>query len=336
MHPPAPLAPPPTGATVTVPVPIGRRRAAVAAALALRSGAVSSRRGFCRIALAQGVAAALCPQPLAAAERLLFERRSPYQSVQVLEDERGLRSLRFGPYGARQSVVRPGDPDHVELAYVRAMPAGLAYAPGAARVLVVGLGGGSLPSLLRHRLPALRIDVVELDPVVAEVARSHFGVREDASLRVHIGDGRAFIERATERWDLVALDAYDARSVPRRLATLEFFRAVRRVLSPGGVAIANIWAPELNPSYGGMLRAWRDTFEETWVLDAEGSGNRIVIGLPVGPAPPPDEIVRRCAALGERMALRFDLAAIVRHGLRPVGTDGDAVPALRDADLPRG
>jgi spermidine synthase len=203
-------------------------------------------------------------------------------------------------------------------------------------MLVVGLGGGSLPSLLRHRLPALRIDVVELDPVVVEVARSHFGVREDAGLQIHVADGRAFIERTAERWDLVALDAYDARSVPLRLATLEFFRAVRRVLNPGGVAIANVWAPELNPSYGGMLRAWRDTFEAVWVLDAEGSGNRIVIGLPVGPAPPREEIVRRCAALGERMALRFDLAAIARQGLRPVGADGAAAPALRDADLPRG
>jgi len=312
-----------------------RRRAALATALAGRSGALA-RRGFCRVALAQAAAAALCPRPVIAAERLLFERRSPYQSVQVLEDAHGLRSLRFGPHGARQSVVRPGDPDHLALAYVRAMPVGLAYVPNAARMLVVGLGGGSLPSLLRRRLPALQLDVVELDPVVVEVARSHFGVREDAGLRIHVGDGRAFIERATERWDLVALDAYDARSVPHRLATLEFFRAVGRVLSPGGVAIANVWAPDLNPSYGGMLRAWRDTFEAVWVLDAEGSGNRIVIGLPVGPAPPREEIVRRCAELGERMALRFDLAAIVRRGLRPVGADGEASAPLRDADPPRG
>jgi spermidine synthase len=298
------------------------------------------RRGFCRAVLVPGAAAALCPLSVAAAERLLLERRSPYQTVQVLEDARGLRSLRFGPHGARQSVVRPGDPDHIELAYVRAMPVGLAYAPAASRMLIIGLGGGSLPSLLRRRLPGLRLDVVELDPVVVEVARSHFGVREDAGLRIHVGDGRAFVERAVghsdERWDVIALDAYDARSVPRRLSTLEFFRAVRGALTPGGVAMANVWAPELNPAYDGMLRAWRDAFGTVRILDAEASGNRVVIGLPDADAPSLEEVVRRCAELGARMALRFDLAAIVRHGLRPMAADADGVAPLRDADASRG
>jgi hypothetical protein len=44
------------------------------------------------------------------------------------------------------------------------------------------------------------VDVVEIDPVVVEVARSHFGLIEDARLRVHVDDGRRFVERAEARW----------------------------------------------------------------------------------------------------------------------------------------
>lgn len=270
------------------------------------------------------------PLPARAVERLLLERRSPFATVFVYEDERGLRTLRFEPGGAPQSVVRPGDPDHLALAYIQALPVVFAYVPKAQRALLVGLGGGSLPSLLVHRLPALQLDVVELDPVVVEVARSHFGLPEASGLRVHVGDGRAFIERADARWDLVVLDAYDARGVPLRLATVEFLRSVRRVLAPGGVACANVWAGSANPLYDPMLAAWREVFQEVWVLEIPRSWNRIVIGLPVGPAPDRAEILRRSEAVAGRLALRTDLVQVVRQGLRPAGSDGAGARPLRD------
>jgi spermidine synthase len=264
-------------------------------------------------------------------ERLILERRSPFTTVMVYEDGRGLRTLRFEPGGAPQSVVRPGDPDHLALAYIQAFPVALAYVPKAQRALLIGLGGGSLPSLLVHRLPALELDVVELDPVVVEVARSHFGLPEVPGLRVHVGDGRRFIEAAEKRWDLVLLDAYDARGVPLRLATVEFLRGVRRVLVPGGVACANVWAGGANPLYPSMIASWREAFDEVWVLEIPRSWNRIVIGVPGGSSPARADILRRSEEVARRLALRSDLAQVVRLGLRPAGPDGAGVRPLRDA-----
>jgi spermidine synthase len=285
-----------------------------------------------RALLGLGVGASLLSlRPARAAERLLLERRSRFGTVLVHEDGSGLRTLRFDPGGARQSVVRPGDPDHLELDYVRAMPVAFAYAPRATRALLVGLGGGSMAMLLRHRLPQLRTEVVEIDPVVVEVARSHFGLVEDERLQVHVDDGRRFVERTPGRWDVLVLDAYDALSVPRRLATVEFLSAVRRALAPGGVALANVWSGPVNPRYDAMLRGWREVFDSVAVLELAGVANRWIIGLPWAPAPTPDDVVARCAAVGARMALRHDLAAQVRAGLRPVGGDGDGVRPLRDA-----
>src|SRR5690242_10721813 len=64
--------------------------------------------------------------PAHAAESVLYEKNSAFGPVIVTEDEKGLRTLRFEKGGARQSVVKPGDPDHLELPYARSAFAGLA------------------------------------------------------------------------------------------------------------------------------------------------------------------------------------------------------------------
>jgi spermidine synthase len=106
--------------------------------------------------------------------------------------------------------------------------------------LVVGLGGGTFPMLMRRTHPDMRIDVVELDPLVRKVAGLYFGLVEDAKLRLHIADGADFMRRTGKQWDLVLLDAYGAGGIPAALATDEFFADVARRVSPGGIAIANI------------------------------------------------------------------------------------------------
>lgn len=56
-------------------------------------------------------------------------------------------------------------------------------------MLLVGLGGGGLPQFLRDFVPAVTVEVVELDPVVLETAKQWFGFRPDDRLTVSIEDG---------------------------------------------------------------------------------------------------------------------------------------------------
>jgi spermidine synthase len=97
----------------------------------------------CRKPLLLALAAVLTAcAAVAAAPKVLYEKASPYNRIVVTEDERGLRVLSFGN-GVRQSVVKLGDPDHLELRYSRAMPAAVALVEEPRRVLIVGLGGGT-------------------------------------------------------------------------------------------------------------------------------------------------------------------------------------------------
>ncbi|CAH9120890.1 unnamed protein product [Cuscuta epithymum] len=67
---------------------------------------------------------------------------------------------------------------------------------GMAKTVVIGLGAGLLPMFLHRHISSLEIEVVELDPVVLDLARDHFDFREEVNLKVHITDGLKFVREA--------------------------------------------------------------------------------------------------------------------------------------------
>src|SRR5262245_11633019 len=211
-----------------------------------------------RFRVCVGILALLAPALVScAADRVIYEKASAYNTIIVTEDARGLRTLLFERHGTRQSVVKPGDPDHLELAYARTALAGLALCGEPRRMLVVGLGGATLPTFLRKYYPGATIDIVEIDPEVVDVARKFFGFREDERMRAHVADGRRFIESARDPYDVIFLDAFGPRSVPAHLTTREFLESVRRALVTSGVVVGNIWGPASNPLYHPMLRTYQ-------------------------------------------------------------------------------
>lgn len=270
-----------------------------------------------------------------AAERLLLEKQSPFGSVFVTEDDDGMRTLRFERYGARQSVVKPGDPAHLELPYSRIVPMAFAFVPEPKSALVIGLGGGTIPSFLRKTHPAMRIDAVDIDPVVVEVARSHFGFREDANLKAHVADGREFVERAAERYDLIFLDGFGADSVPAHLTTREFLSAVRSRLTPGGIVVGNLWGRSVNSKYDAMVKTYRSVFQGIYVVDVVGSGNKMLFAAANAHTASHAELVRRAQTVTTRLRLRNDLGEIADRQMRLPGADGETGQPLTDADRPR-
>ncbi|MCL4191054.1 MAG: hypothetical protein KJZ87_04870, partial [Thermoguttaceae bacterium] len=77
-----------------------------------------------------------CCVAAAAEERILYEGESPFSHIIVTENDRGLRTLLFDRSGVRQSVVKLGDPDHIELAYARSILVALAVCERPERMLV--------------------------------------------------------------------------------------------------------------------------------------------------------------------------------------------------------
>jgi spermidine synthase len=270
----------------------------------------------------------------AAGEKVLCEKVSRYNKILVTEDEQGLRTLWFDTRRLQQSVMKPGDPDHIEFAYVRAMPIGLALVEKPQRMLFIGLGGGTLPSFLHKHYPKTTIDVVEIDPDVVDVAKTFFGFREDSTMHAHVQDGRAFIEKCRRPYDIIFLDAYGADNIPYRLATREFLHAVREALNPKGIAVANVVGPKRNPLYDSMVRTYQDVFDELYVLELRGTNNRILIAQPYKGRFRGVDMARQARKVSQEKHFRFDMADFILYGFQKAGNNASVGRVLTDDDEP--
>jgi spermidine synthase len=107
-------------------------------------------------------------------------------------------------------------------------------------VLLIGLGAGSVIHLLRRdfevRAP---ITAIEIDPVMVEVAREHFGLDHWRNLEVIVADASEWVGQTTRRFDLVVIDAFYEAQVPAALRTSQFARQLRERIAPGGWLLFN-------------------------------------------------------------------------------------------------
>jgi spermidine synthase len=270
---------------------------AVAAALAGALGASPAR---------SAPAAPATPDLLlrpGASETIVFDGRSRWNRVLVV-DRGELRLLLFGDTdGDHQSAVSRRDPAAVPMEYIRHAASALAFAPQRRSALVVGLGGGTYPMLLRRSFPAMAIDVVELDPLVRKVARGYFGLAEDGKLRVHIADGAEYLRQARRRWDVILLDAYGAAGIPAALATDAFFASVARRLADDGLVVANISDADAAREQA-MISRFAKAFPACVLQHTPKSDNIIA----VAGASLPKDIAAALAALDREARLPFPVA----------------------------
>jgi spermidine synthase len=254
---------------------------------------------------------------------VLFEGEGAFGELQVVERNNGLRVLYFDGGPNRQSALYPGRPMHLELAYSRVAMVGLALVPPDARILFVGLGGGAMPMYVRGVLPGARIDAVEIDPLVVEVAQEYFGFTPDDHLRVHVGDGRAFVEAAPPgSWDLIVLDAFSESGIPRALATRPFLEAVRSRLVPGGVVVSNV--PTTNPLSPSMFATWEAVFPEFQRIEVRRHRQQIVVASADG-ALDRDTLVEAARTFAADRELGFDLPGLIERGVLPSFPTGGEV-----------
>jgi spermidine synthase len=269
---------------------------------------------------------------VSAADKVLYDKASAYNNIIVTEDESGLRVLRFEHNGARQSIAKPGDPTYLGFAYTRVAFAGLALTDEPRRIMIVGLGGGTMPMFLRHYYPNAAIDVVDIDPDVVQVAKEYFGFREDENMHAHVGDGRQFVESVREPYDVIFLDAFGTRNVPPHLTTIEFMRAVKRALRPGGAVIGNVWGRPVNPLYDSMVRTYQEVFDALYILEVPGTSNRILLALPRKQSIDRAQLVQLARRLGTEKRFAFDPGDITEDQFRSATRKGTSGRVLRDVD----
>jgi spermidine synthase len=205
--------------------------------------------------------------PIAWAKTIL-QKDTFYHRIRIEEDDEA-RYLYFDR--TLQSAMTLKDPAALRLLYSRYTSIGFTFRPDAKKMLIIGLGGGSIPKKLNKELPNMEIDAVEIDPEVVKMAKDHFNVKEGKNLRIHAQDGRLFLSRTQTQYDIILLDAYFTDSMPFHLATKEFFELAQRKLTPNGIIVANLISAVTGPSgkiARSFVRTQRQVFPQTYIFAA--------------------------------------------------------------------
>jgi spermidine synthase len=199
------------------------------------------------------------------------------ESVDVSEMD-GVRSLYLGSETV-QSAMRVKSPYALELAYSRGMMMFLLFMKHPKNVLIVGLGGGSIPKYIHHFLPEMQTRVVEINPRIIQVARSHFYLPEDDErLEVVEGDGVAYLQDNSSAADVLLLDIFDSQGVPPEIYNQAFFDTCEASLRLDGMMAVNLWGSDKN--FDIYLQRIEQSFHDrVLVLRTGRPGNIVVFGF---------------------------------------------------------
>jgi spermidine synthase len=176
--------------------------------------------------------------------------------------------------GEIQSEMLVSDPNFLVLAYTRTMMDFMIFNEKPERIVIIGLGGGSIPKWCFHELPETDITVIEINPKVIAL-RDYFHLpADDDRFRIICEDGADYVAWAHDSADVLLVDGFDLHGQPPQLCSQQFYDGCYRALAPDGLLVVNLCGPE----DGQLLERMRRSFDDRVlvVIPREDGENRVV------------------------------------------------------------
>ena len=175
----------------------------------------------------------------------LYDIDTGYSRIQVFrtvdpKTGRPMRALSTDPFSVQSAIYLDGD--ELALRYTNFYHLVRHFRPDFRNTLMIGGAGYSFPRDYLRTYPDGTIDVVEIDPGVTSIARSHFGLVDDPRLKIFHEDGRVFLNRSgSAQYHAILIDAFGSLfTIPNHLTTVEAIRNIDRLLDDKGVVIFNL------------------------------------------------------------------------------------------------
>jgi spermidine synthase len=217
-------------------------------------------------------------EPLDSCQKSLWDRLFARTYAKPFIVDSGLqRRLQFDLYTV-QSAMHLEHPHKLSLAYTRKMMAFLLFNRAPARILLLGLGGGSLAKFCYRRLPRAAVTAVEVNRHVIALREAFRIPPDDDRFRVIRADGAAYVARLERSKDVILADACDRVGIAPELDTLAFYRDAHRCLSREGVFVTNLCGDM--DDCAGHIDKIRDVFGDgLMTLQVRPDGNIIVFAF---------------------------------------------------------
>lgn len=216
---------------------------------------------------------------------LLYDDESAYNYIQVQEDQNGYRYLYLNEGQGIHSIWHPTDYTYggtwdmfLAAPYFNNPP----YSPAnVENLLVIGLATGTIPRQHIEVYGDIPMVGVEIDPEIIEVGERFFDMNGEKmpGLETHAQDGRFILNQLTDRYSVIAIDAYRPPYIPWHLTTVEFFQEVREHLLPNGVVAINVGRTSTDRRLvDAMTRTLTEVYSDVYAIDVPRSFNTILVG----------------------------------------------------------
>lgn len=225
------------------------------------------------------LACALVVFSFASQANVVHQEKSLYRNI-LVEDNGDLRCLKFNVKSSKtqQSCYLKSQPQKLVFNYTKLLMTALLLNDKPQRILIIGLGGGTMSNTLGQLFPNSQIDNVEIDPAVIKVARDYFGFIEQNKINTYSQDGRIFIKRALlkkQQYDWIILDAFNGDYIPEHLMTQEFLQEAKGLLSDNGILTANTFS--LSKLYAYESATYKAVFGDFYQVKNKANSNRIIM-----------------------------------------------------------
>ena len=172
---------------------------------------------------------------------LTFEGESVYNYLQVSEDDRSVILSTNVLFGVQSVYQKDGGLTGMYYDYALAAPVMAGVYEDSAEdfsVLVLGNGSGTFATQCTRHFGDIKIDAVEIDQSITDLAREYFSLPD--SVNVYTYDGRAFLNASDGKYNVIMVDAYQDITVPFQMSSQEFFALVKDHLKEDGVLVVNM------------------------------------------------------------------------------------------------
>jgi len=174
-----------------------------------------------------------------------------------------------------QSEMSLKAPHDLAIRYTQKMMAFLLFQPRPKRIVLIGLGGGSLIKFCHRRMPGTQLTAIELDPNVIAFRDAFMVPPDDERLQIIEADGAEYLENTEKGIDALLVDAFDKTGFAPSLANREFFDNAYAKLSGNGVLVINLAGEK--ESYAGLIGEAMHVFDDqVIVISVPDDGNHVL------------------------------------------------------------
>lgn len=185
-------------------------------------------------------------------QRQLYSKKSDYQQIDVFE------TPEFGRVLALDGNIMLTERD--EFIYdemITHVP--MAVHPNVKRVLVIGIGDGGVVRELTRYEQIERIDLVEMDEMVAEACRQYLPANacrlDDERVHIYYENALKYIRRYEDKYDLIIVDSNDPYGPSEGLFTREFYGNCYKALKSDGIMVNQQGSPFYSEDADAMQRS---------------------------------------------------------------------------------